>query len=159
MRLYLIGPMSGIEAYNVEAFEAAALKLREQGHTVTTPHEANNAPWFRRFGRDFNPRVDRCDWGDPILCELLAEDARVLYEADALAVLPGWEYSKGSRLEIAMAKAAGKPVLRAEDLEPLDAEVTIVIRPKAQTEPPSIEEVLRARGIRMVRDEDEDDGS
>lgn len=159
MKLYLVGPMSNIEAYNVEVFNVAAAKLREQGHVVITPHEANNVPWFRRFGRDFDPYVDKCEWGDPLLCELLAEDARVLYEADALAVLDGWEYSKGSRLEIAMATAAGKPVLRADTLEPLGAEVTIIIRPKDRAEPPSIEEVLRERGIRMVRRDDEDDGA
>ena len=48
MRVYIAGPMSGIENSNFPAFHAAAAELRALGHEVVNPAELNpdpDSPW------------------------------------------------------------------------------------------------------------------
>ena len=49
MRLYIIGPISGHENDNIDAFEEARDRLKAAGHKATIPHE--KIPAFFRFGR------------------------------------------------------------------------------------------------------------
>lgn len=39
MRIYLSGPMTSLPDSNIPAFDAAAKRLREQGHFVINPHD------------------------------------------------------------------------------------------------------------------------
>lgn len=118
-KVYIAGPMTGYDHYNVSAFEAAAFLWRAAGDEPTTPFECNSVVWRRHHGRDFNPYEDTCDWGDPILRDMLAEDIRVLTESDVVAFLNGWEKSKGARLEYAMAQNLGIPCVNAITREPV----------------------------------------
>jgi hypothetical protein len=72
--------------------------------------------------------VDVCDWGDPVLAEMIAEDFSVLCRSDAVALLPGWESSKGSRAEILVAVNLGKPIYDAVTFERLPLEAEVIIR-------------------------------
>jgi hypothetical protein len=99
--LYLSGPMTGYADFNFPAFHAHAKRLRHKGYTVLNPAEnfAGNAALPRET--------------------YLREDLGMVLRADAVAVLPRWNYSKGARLEVAVARAIGLPVLTAETLEPV----------------------------------------
>ncbi|MDB4884560.1 MAG: hypothetical protein JWL95_3326 [Gemmatimonadetes bacterium] len=122
-RCYLAGPMTGYHHYNAEAFRAAEDALRSRGFAVVTPFECNNPVWRRLYGRDFDPYTDTCEYGDPELAEMIAEDFKALAEADFIAVLPGWRCSKGARAEVLVAQQLMKPVVHARDLTPITERV------------------------------------
>ena len=113
-KIYLAGPMSGYPQYNQQAFEHTAARLRADGFDVTTPFELNDLVWHRHFGRAFDPATDTCDWGNPILREMFAEDIRVLSESDKVVFLNGWKRSKGARLEYTTARQLGIPCERLD---------------------------------------------
>lgn len=119
MRVYIAGPMTGRPAYNVEAFQAAAYLWGLDGHDVVTPFECNSVVWRRHHGRDFDPHTDRCEWGDPVLREMFAEDVKALASAETVAFLAGWEQSKGARMEHALATTLGIPCVDAVRRQPL----------------------------------------
>ena len=127
MKVYIAGPMSGRELYNFPAFAAAAERWRAAGHTVITPPEITNRLWQFRHGRDYDPAADRAEWGDAVTCELFKADLSVVCDVDALALLPGWEQSRGAKMEVAIACALGKRFYTAETFELLDIEATAVV--------------------------------
>jgi len=84
------GPMTGIEDFNYPVFNAAADDLRAKGFDVLNPVdiEALN------------------DTGQPQAWDWYMRHAiAMVAQADGLAMLPGWENSKGARLEHAIAEA------------------------------------------------------
>jgi hypothetical protein len=113
MKIYIAGPMTGYERYNFDAFEAAKFRALDAGHAVVTPCDITQEVWHLNFGRPFDPATDRCDYGDPVLCQMLREDLRAVLNADAIALLPGSEKSRGAQLELAVARAIGLRVLDA----------------------------------------------
>lgn len=114
MKIYLAGPMRGIPEFNFPAFHAATAKLRAEGHYVFNPAErdiehhgvdiskGNTAGCEEMAARDhgFNLR------------EALKDDLEfICLHADAIAMLPGWEKSKGAKAERATAIALGLDVI------------------------------------------------
>lgn len=95
MIVYLAGPMSGIEHCNIPAFIETAEAIRGQGHIVFCPTELGT--------RDLRT------WE-----AYVARDTEKLIACDAVAVLPGWEASRGALLEVFAARVYDKPVLDAE---------------------------------------------
>lgn len=110
MKIYVAGPMRGIPEFNFPAFNAAAAKLRAEGHEVFNPAEKDN----ERHGTDISKGNAT---GDESLAtqqhgfnlrEALALDLEfICRQADAIALLPGWENSKGANAERATAVALG----------------------------------------------------
>lgn len=113
-KIYLGGPMTGLPFFNFPAFRQATEELRSLGDEVFSPVERND----KKFGRDIsldNPT------GDPKLIELnynfslreafLDDLTYLCLEADTLALLPGWQNSKGARAEYAIAVALGLMVM------------------------------------------------
>lgn len=97
-RVYLSGPMSGIEAHNFPAFQAAAARLRALGWSVVNPAEINtdaDATWH----------------------ECLRRDMAALAMCDVLALLPGWQASDGAHLELHVAHRLGIEIAMADALE------------------------------------------
>lgn len=86
--VYVSGPMTGIPEFNFPAFRAAADRLRERGYTVINPADLNPDPSTSRY-------------------TCLRVDLAALVEADALAMLPGWEHSPGARREVENALSMG----------------------------------------------------
>jgi hypothetical protein len=114
MNIYLGGPMRSIPFFNFPAFNAAAHNLRQLGHTVFNPAEQDN----ERHGTDIskgNVTGDESIAAEQHgfnLREALALDLDfICREADAIALLPGWETSKGANAEYATALALGLQVL------------------------------------------------
>ncbi len=92
MRVYIAGPMTGIEQYNYPAFRSAAALLRMKGFDVITPVELG----------------DRLDGGMPgkrTYQEYLIACIHGLLQCDTIYLLDGWHMSKGARLEFHIAKA------------------------------------------------------
>ena len=93
MKIYLAGPMRGYPEHNFPAFNAAADKLRAEGHQVFNPADTGNPHGWTI--RDF----------------MSVDLAWICNHADAVALLPGWEMSTGARAEHATAKAIGIKVI------------------------------------------------
>ena len=104
-RVYIAGPMSGIPAYNFPLFEKATRHLRDLGWEVVSPHEITEDLWWEVKGVRFNPEIDKAEWGDPIVREMLKRDLTAVTDCTHLVLLPGWEQSKGAKIELALARA------------------------------------------------------
>lgn len=105
MRIYLAGPMTGLPDFNFPAFNAAAARLRELGHDVVSPAENEGGdtshPWSY----------------------YMRQDLHHVLSVEAIAVLPGWQRSRGATLEVSVATALELPILDAETLLPFDESV------------------------------------
>lgn len=113
LSVYIAGPMSGKEAYNFPAFEAAAEAWRDAGWSVNSPHDITNGVWTAEYGRFFDPNADKFDWGHPLMKKMLRADLVALCDSDAIALLPGWRHSKGAKIELSVARALRLPVYDA----------------------------------------------
>lgn len=102
MNFYLAGPMTGIPEYNFPAFIAAAAKLRDLGNVVFNPAEADLAEWGT-----IEEVLKKANYRDCLRKDL----NYILDKADAIAILPGWESSKGCAAELALAKALKLPIM------------------------------------------------
>jgi len=126
MRIYIAGPMSGQPLYNFPAFDEAAARWRSNGHDVTSPADITRGLYWERFGRQYDPAVDRVEWGDRITCELFERDLRAVCTVDGIALLAGWKHSRGAKMEIAVGLALGKMFYDAERMEHMGVEATII---------------------------------
>ena len=88
--------MRGMEDHNVPAFNRAAAALRADGHEVFNPADG--------MEDEDDTTVDGCrrifSFDTSWICE----------QADMVALLPGWQNSKGAYAEMALAEAIGLPV-------------------------------------------------
>lgn len=111
MKMYIAGPMSGIPQFNYPAFDAAASRLRKEGFDVVSPaemdsDEVRNIALRSETGNLSELAPTGETWGD-----MLAADIKLIAdEVDAVFVLPGWENSRGARLEAFVATSVQKPV-------------------------------------------------
>lgn len=96
-RIYLSGPMSGLPEHNYPAFNAAAARLRAQGHDVVNPAE-------------LNPDAST-DWH-----ACLRRDIAALTTCNTLALMPGWEHSQGAHLELDVAHRLGLHITTVQAL-------------------------------------------
>lgn len=92
-RLYIAGPMTGLPLLNFPAFHAAAAELRAAGYEVENPAENPQPP---------------C--GGTWLGYMRMAVAQVA-TVDAVVLLPGWENSKGARVERDLAVGLGLDVM------------------------------------------------
>lgn len=106
--------MRGIAEFNFPAFFAAAGRLRAAGHEVFNPAERDN----ERHGTDISKgnaagdeEMAAKEHGFSLREALGADLAWICAEADAIALLPGWEKSKGATAERATAVALGLEVI------------------------------------------------
>ena len=127
-RIYLAGPMTGIPSFNFPAFMAAAEVLRGLGYDVVSPAEMDDeetaaAAMASPDGAVGSGSVDGETWGD-----FLARDIKLIADGaerqwidsadeafsksrlpiDGLVMLPGWENSRGARLEAFVGLLCGK---------------------------------------------------
>jgi len=106
--IYLSGPMTGIPEFNFPAFNAAAEKWRGDGYQVFNPAE------------NFGGRTDLAR------SAYMREDLAQVMKADIVAVLPGWNDSKGARLEVAMARELDLPVVDAITGDPVTEHANVL---------------------------------
>lgn len=91
-KVYLAGPMSGIKNHNRRSFLVAEKLLRREGYEVVNPVRLDD--------------VSKCDsWA-----AYLKRDIPHLLKCKTIALLSGWENSKGANLERHIAKELGLTV-------------------------------------------------
>jgi hypothetical protein len=88
MKVYIAGPMTGIEGFNYPAFNAAEDELRSIGHEPINPARRGVEP----------------DWS---WADYMRHAIRDVTNAEAIHLLDGWESSKGAQLEATIADALG----------------------------------------------------
>lgn len=91
MRTYIAGPMTGLPEMNRPAFYAAEDTLLSLGHDPINPADVQLA--------------DGASWLD-----YMRQTMRLLTEADAVCVLPGWTASRGAQIEVYWANSVGIPI-------------------------------------------------
>lgn len=107
---YISGPMTGIKKFNHPKFIEAATVLRQRGFRVLNPAE--------QFYCITGLELER----------YLTRDLVELIYCDFIALLPGWENSKGAKIEVTVALATGKEFVLLEDaLDPRSVKVEVVV--------------------------------
>lgn len=92
--LYLSGPMTGYPDHNVLEFAYAAENLRYKGYGVVNPAD---------FPRDLD------SWE-----EYVKRDLRDMLTCQGVAVLDGWQESRGAALEVDLAHQLKLPVMTVD---------------------------------------------
>src|SRR5215475_4852798 len=106
--------MQGYPSFNFPTFHKAAKYLRSMGHTVFNPAEQDIE---RHGGVDIsqgntkgNVKQAEKKHGFSLRTALAEDMAFLCLEADMIALLPGWENSKGAFAEWAVARALGHEI-------------------------------------------------
>lgn len=102
-RIYISGPITGIEDKNRPAFEAETIRLRKLGYQVVNPLEVCEGEEDALTGADL--------WK-----HCMRKDIKAMMDCDALALLPGWLFSRGARIEWDLAVNLGMKIYLAHDL-------------------------------------------
>ena len=98
MRVYISGPMRGMQDYNYPLFNEVEKTLFEYGLDHSTAGLLEVCNPTHNFNGDQTLPIEM----------YMNADLRQVLDADALVLLPGWEHSEGSKLEITVAQATGK---------------------------------------------------
>ena len=91
VKVYVAGPMTGLPCHNLPAFAAAAAQLDQAGYVAVNPGRGGVVEGYR--------------WEDYVRRGLVN-----LVGSDAVALLDGWQDSRGAQLEVHVAQALAMPV-------------------------------------------------
>lgn len=94
--IYLSGPMTGCPELNFPAFHFEATRLRAAGLDVVSPAEVKLE-------------------GKPGWADYMRADIRQMMRCSAICMLPGWESSRGAKIEYDLALALGFELMLAGD--------------------------------------------
>ena len=108
-RVYIAGKMRGLPQYNFPAFRKYTAEWRAAGWEVVSPAEMDENIGFT----ENNPEPTK-----EFLKDAIKRDVLAILECDALALIPGWEGSKGVRVEIALADFLDISIYCAKKREP-----------------------------------------
>lgn len=117
MKCYIAGPMSGIKAFNYPMFEEATAAMRAAGHEAFSPAEMDSdevkeAALASKTGNISDLAKTGETWGD-----MLAADVKLIADGpiDSIVLLPGWEKSRGARLEAFVTISLNYPAYEYEN--------------------------------------------
>lgn len=113
--VYIAGPMTGIPMWNFPAFFDAENQLLELGYTVRNPAHNDGRNVEEAMASAGTPDKPNYPWS-----YYMKRDLPHVMNSDMVCLLPGWQNSKGARLEVHVAQALGLPlmILRDEKLVP-----------------------------------------
>lgn len=96
-RLYLAGPMTGIQDLNYPLFHAEAFRLRTLGYEVANPAENPEPP---------------CGTWQGYMRMAIAQ----LVTCDTIALLPDWQDSRGTMVELGLSHKLGLRIVCAREV-------------------------------------------
>ena len=100
MKLYIAGPMAGIEQMNYPAFAKATAELRELGFDVLSPHEIDDRFPHRAH---YNDPQEEWLW-------YMIQCIPMVFEVQMLVLLDGWFNSRGAQIERQIAECRNIPI-------------------------------------------------
>ena len=106
MRLYLAGPMTGLPDNNYPEFFLKAKALEEVGYQVSNPATIDDVHEKEVKGECVYCRTERDHPWEWYVLRGLA----MLSACDAIALLPAWNRSAGTRVEVEFAKGMQIPI-------------------------------------------------
>jgi hypothetical protein len=111
--------MTGYDAFNFPAFDAARDSLRELGYDVTSPADIDRSLGLDPLLGRTPPNWDNPDVQQATIRGMMREDLRIISQVDFVYFLRGWEKSRGARAEYTTAvfyrdMCGGKPQLMFE---------------------------------------------
>lgn len=109
-KVYIAGPMSGMPDWNFPAFFEAERQLLELGYEVINPAHNDGATVQEALESAGSPDRPNNMWS-----WYMRRDLPHVMEVDMLCVLPGWQNSKGAKLEVHVANAIGIPLMVLKD--------------------------------------------
>jgi hypothetical protein len=101
-KVYLSGPMTGIEGLNRQQFMQAQEEWIEKGYEVINPIKISD----KNPGLKYN--------------QIIGIDLKELSECESIALLPGWEKSRGCQIEVFDAYMMGLSFFDAITKKPID---------------------------------------
>lgn len=108
--VYLAGPMTGYKSFNVPAFMAGRDELEQMGFTVQLPGDLDDPTVVEQLLA--SPDGTHSSVGGPTWGDCLAIDVKLISDVvGGVVVLPGWNKSRGARLETFVAFLNGKPIV------------------------------------------------
>lgn len=96
LKYFISGPMSGLPNYNRDAFNTAEIELMMRGYEVFNPARIRDADSLA-----YDVLISYC--------------LQQLMGCDVVAILPEWQMSRGSVLEIATASMVNKKLAHIGD--------------------------------------------
>lgn len=93
MKLYIAGPMTGLPNFNYPAFERAETLLNQLGFETESPHHNGENGEQERFAYE----------------EFIRMGLKQLLQCNGVALLDGWERSRGVAIELYVARAIKIP--------------------------------------------------
>lgn len=110
-RLYLAGPMTGVDQLNFPLFNSEAVRLRALGYQIVNPAEINGGADELVKCAAMTPDELKAHWRN-----CMRRDIAELLKCDGVALLPNWHKSKGASLEVHIATQFDMPVKMAAHL-------------------------------------------
>ena len=104
IRVFLSGPMTGIKDYNFPMFNHVAEVLRKCGYEVVNPVDI-----CKKY------KKERVLSDKAVFAAMIAEQQESERTCNALVLLPGWENSKGVRLELKTAIEQNMSIIQWEE--------------------------------------------
>lgn len=98
MKVYLAGPMSGLPDQGFSEFFKYEEILKGYGYEVFNPARAD----LEIYG-SLEETIKKANYRDCLRIDL----NWILDHAEAIALMPGWEWSRGVAIELALAKVLG----------------------------------------------------
>ena len=112
--VYISGPMTGYPDFNVYAFDEARDHIMAAGYSVIVPGDDET----------YEPvEVDRMEVAPTKRADYMRKDFLAIQVVTMVAVLDGWNLSRGSRAEVLIAQEIGVPVVYWDTMEPITSEV------------------------------------
>lgn len=107
--VYLAGPMTNVLDHNYPAFDRHAALLKGGGRKVINPADHDRKAGIVIGTPEGDEAAFRWDF------------EQIITKADGVAVIAGWERSRGARAEVELARLIGKFVVHADNLTELSS--------------------------------------
>lgn len=106
VKIFIAGPMTGIEHFNFPLFDSVAESLRKEGYQVVNPVDV-----CRRFKKE-HVLADK-----KLFDKMISQQQELEKTCNVLLLLPGWEDSKGVRLELKTAIEKDMQIVQWRDVK------------------------------------------